>query len=77
MPRSESRFAFRGSGATAFLAFFVRQPLQTLEDKPKVITLLGIASNTHWTRLMYKAGPKTVSAELKERGMTFAHPWNV
>jgi hypothetical protein len=57
--------AFAGLGAAAFLAFFVRQPLQALEENLEVITWLGVSFNTYWTRLMYMTDPKTVQAELK------------
>jgi hypothetical protein len=56
---------FAGLGGTAFLAFFVRQPLQALEENLECITWLGVAFNTYWTRLMYMSDPKTVQAELK------------
>ena len=56
---------FAGLSVTAFLAFFVRQPLHALEENLEVITWLGVAFNTYWTRLMYMSDPKTVQAELK------------
>jgi hypothetical protein len=57
--------AFAGLGVAAFLAFFVRQPLQALEENLQFITWLGVAFNTYWTRLMYMADPNTVQTELK------------
>jgi hypothetical protein len=57
--------AFAGLSVTAFLAFFVRQPLQALEENLEFITWLGVAFNTYWTRLMYITDPKTVHVELK------------
>jgi hypothetical protein len=57
--------AFAGLGAATFLAFFIRQPLQALEENLQFITWLGVAFNTYWTRLMYMADPKTIQSELK------------
>ncbi len=57
--------AFAGLSVGAFLAFFVRQPLHSLEENLEFITWLGVAFNTYWTRLMYVTDPKTVQAELK------------
>ena len=57
--------AFAGLSVTAFLAFFVRQPLQSLEENLEFITWLGVAFNTYWTRLMYVTDPGTVQVELK------------
>jgi len=57
--------AFAGLSVTAFLAFFVRQPLHALEENLEFITWLGVAFNTYWTRLMYITDPKTVHVELK------------
>jgi hypothetical protein len=56
---------FAGLGVATFLAFFIRQPLQALEENLQFITWLGVAFNTYWTRLMYMTDPKTVQAELK------------
>lgn len=56
---------FGGLGAAAFLAFFIRQPVQALEENLEFITWLGVAFNTYWTRLMYMQDPKTVQEELK------------
>lgn len=57
--------AFAGLSVTAFLGFFVRQPLQALEENLEFITWLGVAFNTYWTRLMFMTDPKTVQTELK------------
>jgi hypothetical protein len=56
---------FAGLGAGAFLMFFIRQPLQALEENLEFITWLGVAFNTYWTRLMYMLEEKTVQADLK------------
>jgi len=56
---------FAGLGAGAFLMFFIRQPLQALEENLEFITWLGVAFNTYWTRLMYMLETKTVQADLK------------
>jgi NTE family protein len=57
--------AFAGLSVAAFLAFFLRQPLQAIEENLEFITWLGVAFNTYWTRLMYITDPKAVQAELK------------
>lgn len=57
--------AFAGMGSAAFLAFFIRQPTQALEENLEFITWLGVAFNTYWTKLMYMQDPKTVQQELK------------
>ncbi len=62
---SVTAIAFAGLSVGAFLAFFVRQPLHSLEENLEFITWLGVAFNTYWTRLMYMTDPKTVQAELK------------
>jgi hypothetical protein len=44
--------AFAGLSVGAFLAFFVRQPLNALEENLECITWVGVAFNTYWTRLI-------------------------
>ncbi|MBI5578748.1 MAG: hypothetical protein HY895_06310 [Deltaproteobacteria bacterium] len=56
---------FAGLGAGTFLMFFIRQPLQALEENLEFISWLGVAFNTYWTRLMYMLEAKTVQADLK------------
>jgi len=56
---------FAGLSVGAFLAFFIRQPLRSLEENLELITWLGVSFNTYWTRLMYITDPGTVQAELK------------
>jgi hypothetical protein len=56
---------FAGLGAAAFLAFFIRQPLQALEENLQCITWLGVAFNTYWTRLMYLGDADAIQAGLK------------
>jgi hypothetical protein len=58
--------SFAGLGTVAFLAFFIRQPTQALEENLEFITWLGVAFNTYWTKLMYMHDPATVHQELKE-----------
>jgi hypothetical protein len=57
--------AFAGLGAGTFLAFFIRQPLQALEENLECITWLGVTFNTYWTRLMFMTDPTTIQADLK------------
>jgi hypothetical protein len=63
--KSVVAIVFAGLGAGAFLAFFIRQPVQALEENLEFITWLGVAFNTYWTRLMYIQDIKTVQQELK------------
>ncbi len=63
--KSVVAIAFAGLGAGAFLAFFIRQPVQALEENLEFITWLGVAFNTYWTRLMYMMDAKTIQADLK------------
>lgn len=56
---------FGGLGVGTFLLFFIRQPLQALEENLEFITWLGVAFNTYWTRLMYLSEPSTMQRDLK------------
>lgn len=56
---------FAGLSVATFVGFFLRQPLQALEENLEFITWLGVAFNTYWTRLMYLQDPKTVQTDLK------------
>jgi hypothetical protein len=49
----EFALVFGGLSVTAFLAFFISQPLRALERNIHFITWLGVIYNTYWTRLMY------------------------
>jgi hypothetical protein len=62
---------FAGLGGSTFLAFFVRNPLQALEENLQFITCLGVAFNTYWTRLMYMSDPNTIQDELKAADQDF------
>jgi hypothetical protein len=64
-PQSPTALAFAGLGTGAFVLFFIRQPLQALEENLEFITWLGVAFNTYWTRLMYMMDQRTVQADLK------------
>jgi hypothetical protein len=64
-PQSFTALAFAGLGAGAFVLFFLRQPLQALEENLEFISWLGVAFNTYWTRLMYMMDQRTVQADLK------------
>ncbi len=57
--------AFAGLGVGAFLAFFIQQPVQALEENLEFITWLGVAFNTYWTRLMYMLDTKAIQTDLK------------
>jgi hypothetical protein len=62
---SVAAIVFAGLGAGAFLAFFIRQPVQALEENLEFITWLGVAFNTYWTRIMYMMDMKTIQTDLK------------
>ena len=64
--------AFAGLSVTTFLAFFIRHPLRALEENLEFITLLGVAFNTYWTRLMYMLDAQTVQQDLKAADHDFA-----
>jgi hypothetical protein len=57
---------FGGLGALTFLAFFLRNPLRSLEENHQFITWLGIVYNTYWTRLLYMQDRRTVQTDLKD-----------
>jgi hypothetical protein len=63
--KSVVAIVFAGLGVGAFLAFFIRQPVQALEENLEFITWLGVAFNTYWTRVMYMMDMKTIQADLK------------
>lgn len=63
--KSVVAIAFAGLGAATFLAFFIRQPVQALEENLEFITWLGVAFNTYWTRLMFMMDTKTIQTDLK------------
>lgn len=63
--KSVAAIVFAGLGASAFLAFFIRQPVQALEENLEFITWLGVAFNTYWTRVMYMMDMKTIQSDLK------------
>ena len=57
--------AFAGLGTAAFLAFFIRQPVQALEENLEFVTWLGVVFNTYWTRLMHIQNMENIQQELK------------
>jgi hypothetical protein len=63
--KSVVAIVFAGMGVGAFLAFFIRQPVQALEENLEFITWMGVAFNTYWTRLMYMMDMKTIQTDLK------------
>lgn len=63
--KSVVAIVFAGLGAGAFLTFFIRQPVQALDENLEFITWLGVAFNTYWTRLMYMMDTKTIQTDLK------------
>lgn len=57
--------SFGGLSVVTFVMFFIRQPVQALEQNLEFISWLGVAFNTYWTRLMYISNKKTVQQDLK------------
>jgi hypothetical protein len=64
-PQSAVAMVFGGLSVASFLAFFIRQPVQALEENLEFITWLGVAFNTYWTRLMYMQDQDTIQADLQ------------
>ena len=64
-PQSLVAIAFGGLSVGTFVLFFIRQPVQALEENLEFITWLGVAFNTYWTRLMYMQNHDTIQADLK------------
>jgi hypothetical protein len=54
-----------GMSIAAFLAFFIRRPLQSLEENLQFITWLGIVYNTYWTTLVNAQDRTTFVADLE------------
>lgn len=57
--------AFGGLTVGAFLTFFFKWPLHTLEENLEFITWLGMIYNTYWTRLVAANDPKTTQQDLQ------------
>ncbi|MEM7129825.1 MAG: N-acetylmuramidase domain-containing protein [Chloroflexota bacterium] len=57
---------FAGLGVATFIGYFLSRPLRALEENLQLITWLGIAYNTYWTRLLYMNDQKTVHEDLKD-----------
>ncbi len=57
--------AFGGLSVASFLLFFIRQPVQALEENLEFISWLGVAFNTYWTRLMYMDDIESIQTDLK------------
>jgi hypothetical protein len=48
-----------------FLAIFIREPVQALEENLECMAWLGVAYNTYWTQLLYANDTKTIQADLR------------
>jgi len=53
-----------GMSVASFAAFFIRRPLQSLEENLQFITWLGIIYNTYWTTLVNAQDRNTFVADL-------------
>jgi hypothetical protein len=58
--------AFGGLSVLMFLAFFLRNPLRSLEENLQFITWLGLVYNTYWTRLLYMQDRRTIHKDLRD-----------
>lgn len=63
---------FGGLSVISFVTFFIRQPVQALEENLEFISWLGVAFNTYWTRLMYISDKDNVQIELKAAADDFS-----
>ncbi len=63
--QSVAAVAFGGLGVVSFVVFFIRQPVQALEENLEFISWLSVAFNTYWTRLMYMQDQKTIQSDVK------------
>jgi hypothetical protein len=68
---SVTTLAFCGMGVATFVGFFIQRPLQSLEENLQFITVLGVAFNTYWTKLLYMQDPATVKADLSAADAEF------
>ena len=57
---------FAGLSIATFVGYFFSRPLRSLEENLQLITWLGIAYNTYWTRLLYMEDRNTVHDDLKD-----------
>ena len=57
---------FGGLSVGSFILFFIRQPVQALEENLEFISWLGVAFNSYWTRLMYLSNDATVQQDIKD-----------
>jgi len=65
--------SFGGLSAVTFVLFFIRQPVQALEQNLEFISWLGVSFNTYWTRLMYISNVQTVQQDLKAATADYSH----
>jgi hypothetical protein len=56
---------FGGLSVGSFIIFFIKQPLQALEENLEFISWLGIAYNTYWVRLLYMNNVDTIQKDLR------------
>jgi len=56
---------FGGLSVASFVLFFMRQPVQALEENLEFTIWLGVALNTYGTQLMYMQDSKTIQADLR------------
>ncbi len=68
---SVTTLAFCGMGVATFVGFFIQRPLQSLEENLQFITVLGVAFNTYWTKLLYMQDAATVKADLSAADAEF------
>ena len=69
--QSVTAIVFGGLSVASFLAFFIRQPVEALEENLECISWLGVAFNTYWTKLMYISDTNSVQKELEDASADF------
>jgi hypothetical protein len=57
---------FGGIDATTFLAFFLSNPIENLEEDMGFVAWLGATYNTYWTRLTFAQDPKTFQKDMQD-----------
>jgi hypothetical protein len=64
---------FGGLTAVTFIGFFIRHPLQAMEDNLEFMAWLGGIYNTYWVRLLYAQDVKRIQQDLKSAEVEFSN----
>ncbi|MHB9031678.1 MAG: caspase family protein [Anaerolineae bacterium] len=63
--RIAAALAFGALSVATFLTFFMLHPIQAVEENLEFISLLGVAFNNYWARLMHLKNPDSLQADIK------------